>query len=370
MLVISDVDADSRVQREATALHEAGHEVTVIALAGTTTEAYEVLPVSDRPMGVGGRAGTSGLRRALRWALLPTYLRLSSLRFARRALEVVADRDADVVHAHDFSTLHLGRLLADRWDARLVYDAHECWVGRRRDGRDTPVMDLVELREETRLAAGADAVLTVSPMLARWLEHRTGRSVALVRNTFPRRPAEHEQPLPDRPTGIVYAGNVGPGRDLETFAAAELPIAKVTLGRQTGPPIPGLDVRPPVPVDDVDAVYHRHGLALVPLTDDCLNHRVALPNKLFHAIRAGVPVVAADLPQIREVVADLGIGVLYRPGSAASLTTAVGEVMRRHADLVDGVVTARTGLGWAADAGRLVEVFAGLTSGGGSGAPA
>lgn len=359
MLVISDVDADTRVQREAWALHEAGHEVTIIALAGTSTAGFVVLPVGGHVGGTGGRGSGTRLRKAVRWLLLPNYLRLTERRFAAAARGLASTQRTDVVHAHDFATLPTARGLAAEWKARLVYDAHECWVGTRKDGRDTPLMDLVNLRREVRIAREADLVMTVSPMLAAWLRHRTGRPVEVVRNTFPERPLESSVPARP-PSGIVYAGNVGPGRDLETLAAARLPVQKVVLGRRTGPVDIDLPITDPVPVDAVDEVYTRHGLALVPLTDDCLNHRVALPNKLFHAVRAGVPVVAADLPQLRAVVEGLGIGETYRPGDPRALEAAVARALERSADLGPAVEQARRTLTWETDAATLVEAYARL----------
>ena len=63
------------------------------------------------------------------------------------------------------------------------------------------------------------------------------------------------------------------------------------------------------------------------------NHELALPNKLFHAVRAGVPVVAADLPEIRRTVLRYGFGELYRPGDATSLAAATLRVARRLPEL-------------------------------------
>src|SRR5690606_4689661 len=114
---------------------------------------------------------------------------------------------------------------------------------------------------------------------------------------------------------------------------------------------------PPVPIDAVDQAYRDAGIAFVPLTDGSLNHRIALPNKLFQAVRAGVPVVAADLPEIRRVVSEHGLGALYRPGDADSLTRAVEEVTRRHEHLVANVLAARASLCWERDAEVLLDVY-------------
>jgi len=399
MLVMSDVAADSRVLREASALVDAGHAVHII---GKDVPAGWVPPVGVTVSSVAPRsalkrasapAGVDGVRTATpdspaaaprrparvtrslrpllaagRWALLPQHRRAVQRDYRRLAGADAAGRGFDVVHAHDFPTLPLGAALAARSGCDLVYDSHEWWRGRARKGRPAPLERLLDARQETRLAGAARTVLTVSPGIAARFAAAGVPGAVVVRNTFPAAARRPEVPGP--PRGLVYAGRVDAGRDLEAVLA---PGATAGLGLVlVGPVDPGyvrllaqraggsVTVRPSLPVDDVDEVYRSEGLALVPLTDDCDNHRLALPNKLFHAVRAGVPVVAADLPEIRRVVDATGIGTLYRPGDPRSLAAAVQAAVDRYADLRTAVEAAAPSLAWSADAQRLVEVYAAL----------
>ena len=54
----------------------------------------------------------------------------------------------------------------------------------------------------------------------------------------------------------------------------------------------------PVPPEKLLSVTASADLGLTFLEDCCLNHRYALPNKLFEYLAAGVPVIASDLPEI------------------------------------------------------------------------
>ena len=110
----------------------------------------------------------------------------------------------------------------------------------------------------------------------------------------------------------------------------------------------------------MDEVYRRGGAAAVTLAAGSANHELALPNKLFHAVRAGVPVVAADLPEIRRTVLRYGFGELYRPGDATSLAAATLRVARRLPELTAAARAARAELSWEHDAAVLVEVYRGL----------
>jgi glycosyltransferase involved in cell wall biosynthesis len=65
-------------------------------------------------------------------------------------------------------------------------------------------------------------------------------------------------------------------------------------------------------------------MAIQPTT---LNHRYTTPQKLFEAIAAGVPVVAADLPGMAQIVKATDVGVLCDPTSPASIAEAIRTVL-------------------------------------------
>jgi glycosyltransferase involved in cell wall biosynthesis len=363
MLVQSSVLDDARVRREVETLAADGHELTVIG-SHPPVEGHAPLPArvyytSSAPPRT-GRSPTAAYR-AIRWLLLPEHRVRRQRQFRGKAVEIGASVDFDVVHCHDYPTLASGFELAGR--RPVIYDSHECWSGRLRHGRPEPLRRRLQLRDERRLAKRAAAVLTVSQELGDWLEdHLDISPPVLVRNTFP--PATPRGSVPDSPGGLVYAGRIGPGRDLATAFSASLPNGfTLTLA---GPIQPGFSVptsvryRGVLAIDDIPGLLVSDGLALVSLEDTCLNHRLALPNKLFQAIASGIPVVAADLPALRRVVTAYGIGMLYRPGDAVSLARAVQSAIDRFGDLRRNVLEAQEQLSPAADAGRLRAVYRGL----------
>lgn len=390
VLVQSDVLHDARVLREATALVAAGHQVTVVGRGvppdGTPPAGVTVLD-AGRPGGLGSASSALHHKasarsaaalvatartqavRAARWALLPEHRRRVEARWRAAAAEVVRDLPADVVHAHDRNTLELAASEAHRRGVPFVYDAHELWSGRVLPGRPSPLADERATRRETALAREAAAVLTVSEGIAEVLADRGLPDVRVVRNTFSANDLQDDHPAPRELRALVYAGRIGPGRDLETLVRVPvlLPGRRVLL---VGPADPsyrlpddlaeGVEVQPSREVDDVDAVYRHGGAAAVTLAAGSANHELALPNKLFHAVRAGVPVVAADLPEIRRTVLRHGFGELYRPGDATSLAAATLRVARRLPELTEAARAARAELSWEHDAAVLVEVYAGL----------
>jgi glycogen synthase len=384
MLVWTDVAGDSRVRKEAATLAAAGHTVEVIGRDVpddfAPPDGVTVMSVA-RGRGLAGatrRTATQPLGRlasAARWLLLPRHITVALAAWTRGAEQLAATRTFDVVHAHDFSTLPLAARLADRFGTQLVYDSHEAWSYRTLSGRPTPIQRRRERRSEQRLGARCAAVITVGESIADLLRTDYGwRHVRVVRNTFPLGSLDETAPRPDAsPTGAVYAGRIGPHRELTTVAAAAPRIAPVTV-TVVGPADPTylaavaadfaageVTVRESLPLPELDRVVAEAGLALVTLADAGMNHRLALPNKLFHAVGVGVPVVATDLPELRRMVTRYGLGTLYRPGDPASLAEAVAEAVGRYPELRENVLRARPELSWDVDAAVLREVYAGLT---------
>lgn len=368
MVVISDVDADARVQREAQTLAEAGHQVRIIALAGTSRGGYEVMAVrSNSPFQGGGltqRGRYLRLRRGARWLLLPYHEGSLRSTFLTAASAAAAEMDFDVVHAHDFETLALGYELARRQGARLIYDSHELWSQRIRRGRPTPLRRRRDMGVERFLGAQAHAVLTVGPDIAEWMRHMFGwNHVTVIRNSFT--VAEPAAQL-RQPSALLYAGRIADGRDLDAVAtaASSLTVPVVMMG--AGDPVvaerlerhEGIHIQPPVPIDQVAGVFQECGVGLVTASDGPMSYRLSMPNKLFQAVAAGVPVIATNLPAQARVVSDHGLGEVYRAGDALSFRRAVDRLLKDYDQARRRVVAAQPALSWDVDAERLLEVYA------------
>ena len=382
MLVATSVATDTRVLREAITLVEAGHVVHVVGKdvppdfvppPGVTVSSAGASSVF-RPAGAPSASGRtlSAPQRLARWTLLPQHRNQAFGSWARAATQDARTREFDVVHAHDFTALEAGAALASQRGVPYVYDSHELWLGRQRQYRPTPLQDRRERAVERRLGEHAAAVITVGDGVAAALRRDYGwKHIVVVRNTFPAREDDGTS-LPARPTGLVYAGRVDAHRELETVLAGArfLPDLPVTL---LGPSddvwvgshaaeiaAVGAVLAPAVPVVEVTAALRAAGLALVTHSDRFESHVLALPNKLFHAVHAGVPVVATDVSELAGIVRGHGLGELYRPGDAASLAAAVHRAVNRYEQLVANVAAAGPSLSWPRDAARLQRVYEGL----------
>ena len=195
------------------------------------------------------------------------------------------------------------------------------------------------------------------------------RHVEVVRNTFPL-PPDGPVPPPTAVSGAVYAGRIAPFRELEAIAAASekvRPLRIVIAGPADDTYLGAFDPKAAElvgarPVDEVDALLRELGISLITHSDKWQNHRLAMPNKLFHAVRAGVPVVATDVQELRRVVEQHKLGALYRPGDPESLAAALREVSQNYGTYAANVAAAAPELSWEKDAEVLRGVYARLAA--------
>lgn len=345
-----DVRRNSRALKQLRALTGLGARVLVLSLgpeAGETPlEAGPVVRVLPIPPGGG-----------------PRFFARVHRRFRAAALAV----PAKVYHASDLYTLPALAAAARRHGGRLVYDARERYphvaatVGR-------PWVRRFWRTVEARHVRRADAVFTVSDAIAAHMARDYGiapphvlPNVPVFQNVRPAGLLREKAGLAPDAFVVLHQGQMRKDRGCDLLVAAmrEVPeAALVFLG--DGPHRPalvaltgrlGLGDR----VRFVDAVPPD---ALLPLTadadvgvtlleDTCLNHRFALPNKLFEYLMAGVPVLASDLPEIRRVVAGYDVGRLVDPAAPGALAAAL-----RHF-VADAEARARR----RANAPRVFETF-------------
>ena len=206
MLVATSLASDTRVLREASTLAQAGHRVHVIGKQvpagfepadGVSCSSVGASSVfrAEGAASLGGRR-LSPPARVARWVLLPMHRNQAFGRWAAGAERDAADREFDVVHAHDFTALEAGASLAGERGIAYVYDTHELWLGRQRQYRPTPLQDRREAEVEGRLGAGAAAVITVGDGVAaaRAARSRTPRSARSCVRPRPRRPGRRASP--------------------------------------------------------------------------------------------------------------------------------------------------------------------------------
>jgi glycosyltransferase involved in cell wall biosynthesis len=369
MLLHKSVVNDARVRREAAALADAGYEVTVVHLPRPGSEP----PTSTLPYTLTAatlRRGRGRLPRA-------TRLAAEAARLSNRA---VAARP-DVVHAHDAAMLLPGLAAARRTGARLVYDSHELATGVPYRGRAWAAL----VASLERLGAPrADRVIAVSDGIAARLEDRYALRAApvVVRNVPELPPPGEAAPDLRRQLGVgesplvLHQGSAAAGRGGETLVSATASLPGVHLlflgieGRDTERLRGVADASgsgdrthflAPVPLEALLSHTAQADVGVSLLEDSCENHRLALPNKLFEYVAAGIPVVVSDLPEMGALVRRRGIGWTADPGRPESVATALRAALAgRDDDLRDRLAEAAAELDWGREKQRLLAAYEGL----------
>ncbi|HSN66454.1 MAG TPA: glycosyltransferase, partial [Fusibacter sp.] len=92
----------------------------------------------------------------------------------------------------------------------------------------------------------------------------------------------------------------------------------------------------------------------------CFNHYSASSNKLFEYMSALVPVVAADLPEIRRVVETEGVGLLVDVESPEAIAVAVNRILDEdelRQMMKEQTKQARQKYNWDKEKDNLLDVY-------------
>lgn len=348
MLVVSDLRIDPRVEREARSLVAAGYTVSVIC-----PEPFE------------GAASTVDLDWGPGVAI--NWIHKSGGDFVNYRPGFLADglyREAVkfrpfAFHAHDLNTAYAA-LAAARWTgAHLVVDFHEwfsenvhwnaameAWVPYDPNWK----ADLQAL--EARCLREASLIVTVCDSIADAMSAELGgRRPDVVRNIpslsavelRPYSPLKAELGLPPTSFLLLWQGGTGPTRLIEPIiealvAAPECVFvirgpsldlygpAYIELARKIGVE-KRLILLPPVPSGDVVAAARSADAGIWTLPALCRNFTLALPNKLFEYLAAGLPILAADYPEARRLVTGNHVGLMFDPYDAQSIANAVNSMI-------------------------------------------
>lgn len=302
-----------------------------------------------------------------------TYVRQSVIRHGARALirlgievqsvvesahapivrDLVAaarNADADLFVAHYVAALPAAARAAAHHGSAYSFDAEDFHLG---DLPDTPehALERQIIRAiEARYLPGAAYVTAASPLIAE--EYATNYAIPLptvILNVFPKTNA----PVAPTPAGWTKPGpslywfsqTIGPGRGLETALEA---IARAECRPHLylrGAPAEGYDthlrslaeragvgdrlhILGLVAPDELERINAGYDLGYVGELAETRNRQIALTNKVFSYLIAGVPSLATDIPAHRQLAPQLGKAMsLFPIGDAAALAAALDRYL-------------------------------------------
>ena len=346
ILSLSTIHQDGRVLRQIDFAARAGYHVTVVGWGHLdrarprvrmTPVPRVILPPARRALQVARMLGGRITPRAFEqwyWAK-PDH---------RQALHAVIASQPDLIHANEAIALPIAMEAARRTRAKVLFDAHEYASEQRADALSwrllaKPLYAYIIATYATR----ADAMITVEEHIARRYQEEFGiPQVQVITN------APEYQPFPFRPVNphrirLIHHGGAMRERRLEAMIHAiaraedrfslEFMLMPGTPGyldklqRIAEEKAPGrVTFRPPASPADITTTLHQYDVGVYLLQPANYNQAMALPNKLFEFIMAGLAVAIGPSPAMAAVVQRYGLGVVaesFEPGALAAKLNAL-----------------------------------------------
>lgn len=361
------LSTNPRLVKEADALSAAGYDVTVIAAtyqpwamqadANFASRPWRI--VTPKPFGphapAGLRAWQAVRQRSARWIVRcaaghSAVVRTACHPVAPDLARAASASPADLYIAHYTAALPAAALAAKRHGALYAFDAEDFHTGEvvpgaRGDGERRMIAAI-----EAAYLPGCAYVTAASPGIADAYAEAVGIArPAVVLNVFPRDQAPSRATARGAaapgPSVYWFSQTLGPDRGLETAVRAIGQAGVRPHLYLRGTPSNGyaerlealagevgaadqLHLLPPAPPEEMVRLAADYDVGLVGETGHTLNRRIALTNKQFTYLLAGVPVLMSDIEAHRRVAPEgEGALFLYRAEDPSSLAGALDALL-------------------------------------------
>ena len=377
MHVLTTARLDPRVLREAVSLAEAGYDVTVVDL--------------EREAGRPRVEMLRGVRlkhivmpgRFKRTRSGPTMLLKVANMLIQGVLGVLTT-PADIYHAHDDNALYACYLTAVLRRKKLVLDAHELPLVQPHHTKWKRVSAIARWSLR-RMAPRCDGIITVSPQIVDEFQRRYGGPRAvLVRNIPPYTPPASSDRLrqtlgfgPDTRIAL-YQGGIQENRRLDILVRAAHYVAPnvriIMMGYgESVEKIKALIIEegvqdrafviPAVPYDELVTTTASADIGLIVVDRNySLNQKWGLPNKLFEAMMAGVPVLSSALEAVEDVLRNYDVGVVVKSISpevvGPAINAMLADVEGRRRMGRKALIAARQTFNWEVEQYSLLNLYA------------
>ena len=359
--VTNDLSTDQRVDKVARSLQKLGYRVLLVG---------RLLPESAR------------LKREYPCHRMKLWFRKGPLFYAEYNLRLFFLLNAakgDIFLANDLDTL-LANYLASKLKSKpLVYDSHEYYTevpelkGRKHVQR-------FWLRIERWIFPKLKYVYTVNHSIARIYEDLYDVPVKVVRNLPESQEVNHilcreELGLPTDKFVVILQGagiNVDRGGEELIEAMVHLPECFLVIVG-SGDVVEQLKTqsrmlkisgrvlfRPKMPYEEMMQYTLCADLGVTLDKDTNLNYRFSLPNKIFDYMKAGIPVLSSNLPELRNIIDEYQIGTIvhsHNPEEIAKAIEAIRLNPEQKKQWAENTKFAKSSLNWENQEAVLAAIF-------------
>lgn len=410
---------DNRVIREARALKDAGYEVRVFCLNLSAHYAdfeqdgipfiqcpfdirqalpfvsASTMPEGDERVDVLADGGSTEQNSKVQKQSFGLFVKriLGALYFHKAArmafCKTLKEFSPDIIHAHDLTTLPSGAFFAKLKNAKLVYDSHELECSR--NEIQPALIQAIRMRAERNAIGSADVVLTVSDSIADELSQsygierphvilnapdHSGKTNHATENTI----REAVGLRPDQTLG-VYIGALQEGRGLLEAVkllvkAPDLHLAflgpkraqyveAILKAAQSASVSNRLYILEPVSSDSLIPFIKTADFSIIPIQNTSRSYDFALPNKLFEALAANLPVLTTPLKELAAFIDYYGVGAIAHGFDADALKLGLDELSHNDGSILRALKQGgwHSAYDWAAQRQTLLNLYAAISEG-------
>lgn len=375
MLVFNNVLCDARVLKEACLLTQE-YDVTVIGIKEQKTDKTEEFYEKVRIVRMG--LHILGFSAVLR-----------HIEFCMKAIFMGIAHRPDIYHAHDYFTILPACIAAKLTGARLVYDAHELT-------RDMVAAITFRLKIwaaiENMCLKKADKIIAANDSRAEimWKEYGLCEKPAFLLNccslkqkpqkrTPPRKReilASHGIPLDGRKV-VIYEGRLESERGLENLAkslrslpgaillfigAGPLSDQLIRLTREHSLTDRIFFIRKLDNKSLMELLWNVGDVGVAIYQNTCRNNYFCAPNKLFEYLISGMPVAAADLPELTKIVKGYNVGEVFDPEDPDSIAHAITTILGNNNEntIKNNIDTVINDYNWEKEGRKLFDLYESL----------
>ena len=350
--VTNDLTTDQRVEKTCEVLSEIGYDVLLVG-----RKLKKSLPIQRS-------------YKTIRFRLLFNVGFLFYAEFNIRLFIFLLFTKKDLLFSNDVDTLLPNYIISKLQNKKLVFDSHELF---------SEIPELVHKKRvknvwlflEKKLIPKLQTVITVSDSIKKHYQNLYGISAIVIRNIPVIKtinPKEFEIETNGKKI-ILYQGSVNIGRGIELMIET-MPLLEeyifVIIGdgditEKLKNKVTNLSL-----VDRVKFLGKKTPNELKKLTPNAtigisleedlgLNYRYALPNKIFDYLHANVPVIVADLKEMKTLISNYSFGKVLQERSTECLAKTIKsmEFISYKKELKD----AKEELNWSIEKEKLTSIF-------------
>ncbi|PLX25111.1 MAG: glycosyl transferase group 1 [Salinivirgaceae bacterium] len=273
----------------------------------------------------------------------------------------------DIIVSNDLDTLPGSAMAAKIKRKRLFYDSHELF---------TEVPELIHRKRvqriweklERKYIKCVDEFYTVCKPIADLYTEKYGKKVKVVRNVSLKKDSLQIEKY-EKPT-LIYQGalNLGRGIDLMIDTMAFLPnyqliiVGKGDLEKELKVKAQKLganniDFKGYVSFEELHELTSRAHIGLSWEENLGLNYYYALPNKVFDYIQARIPVLVSNLPGLKSIIEEHGVGEMLNNRTPEKIGAQIERLFEKRHTFDDALKNAARELIWEKEQEILIDIY-------------